>query len=179
MAVIGLVACHVGREEDFTLLCQCLMSVAHQTRKLDVFCLSWSTEAAYQDRVRETLPAGDPSSTTFGETKLITEYQSTRKQQFEHYRAKRHFDIRTWYSMSPEQYNMFVDDCCFEPTCLKSCELQRSGKLLSCGGCHVAKYCEKACQLKHRPHHKQACKIAKRLADAHSAEIVQLFQGGK
>jgi len=46
---------------------------------------------------------------------------------------------------------------------------EESGKLKSCNACHMVKYCNRECQIAHRPQHKKACK--KRAAELYDEKL--------
>ena len=48
---------------------------------------------------------------------------------------------------------------------------ERSGDLKACTACNLVKYCNRDCQIAHRPQHKKACK--KRAAELHDEALLK------
>jgi hypothetical protein len=95
--IYGAIACHLSSLEELALLCRCLQSVLMQTKRLDIFCVSWS--AADTDLKSKTRAAFPIFQQEFVSSRINFKvlYQENRCQQFQHY-----FYIHQFIANSPD-----------------------------------------------------------------------------
>jgi hypothetical protein len=92
--IYGATACHVSSLHNLGLLCGCLQSVFKQTRRMDLFCISWSAEAAVLQQTRAVF---DTFQREFADRQISVKflYQPNRCQQFQHYQHIHEFITST------------------------------------------------------------------------------------
>jgi hypothetical protein len=92
--IYGATACHVSSLDNLDLLFGCLRSVFNQAQRMDLFCGSWSAEAAV---LRQTRAVFDIFQGEFASEGISVEflYQPDRCQQFQHYQHIHEFITST------------------------------------------------------------------------------------
>jgi hypothetical protein len=93
--IYGATACHVSSLHSLDLLRRgCLQSVLEQTNRMDLFCVSWSAEAAVLQQTRDVF---DLFQREFADRRISVKflYQPDRCQQFQHYQNIHEFITST------------------------------------------------------------------------------------